>query len=285
MILITGATGNNGRELVRQLSLMGQPVRAMVRDSADASKLNGSNVETAIGDFERPETIESALRGVDKAFLLTPIAEHFVEWQGTFINSARRAGLKHLVKFSGMGASSNAESELLRLHHKTDEILRGSGVPFTILQPNSFHQNMLSSIGAIKTQGKFYLPFKNAAQSTVDIRDINEVAARVLTSPGHDGKTYVITGLEALTFKQVAQKLSTVLGREIEYMDVPLSAAADSMRRSGMPEWNVRVVAELLGYFAGGAASSVTDTVPQLLGRPAISFEQFVKDHRSAFSN
>jgi uncharacterized protein YbjT (DUF2867 family) len=283
MILITGATGNNGRELVRQLVAAGQHVRALVRDVAKATNLKGPNVELAVGDFDRPATLDAALRGVEKAFLLTPVAEHFVEWQRAFIETAQRAEVKHLVKFSGMGADSGVKVELLRLHNETDNLLRKSGVPFTILQPNSFHQNILSSADTIKTQGAFYWPLKNAAQSTVDIRDVNAIAARVFTSPGHEGNTYVITGPEALTFQQAAEKLSAVLGRDIQYVDVRLSAAADGMRKSGMPEWNVRAVSELLGYFASGAAATVTDTVPRLLGRPAISFEQFVQDHRAAF--
>jgi uncharacterized protein YbjT (DUF2867 family) len=109
------------------------------------------------------------------------------------------------------------------------------------------------------------------------------VAAKVFTTAGHEGKTYVITGPEALTFQQAAEKLSAVLGRTIQYVDVPLSAAEDGMRQSGMPEWNVHALSELLGYFASGAAAEVTETVPRLLGRPTISFEQFVKDHRGAF--
>jgi uncharacterized protein YbjT (DUF2867 family) len=283
MILITGATGNNGRELVRQLVAAGQHVRALVRNPAKVTNLKGPNVELVVGDFDQPATLDAALRGVEKAFLLTPVAEHFVEWQSVFIESAERAELKHLVKFSGMGADAGAKVELLRLHSETDNLLRNSGVPFTILQPNSFHQNILSSADTIKAQGAFYWPLKDAAQSTVDIRDINAVAARVFTSSGHEGKTYTITGPEALTFQQVAEKLSAVLGRDIRYVDVPLSAAADEMRKSAMPEWNVRAVTELLGYFASGAAATVTDTVPRLLGRPAISFEQFVQDHRAAF--
>ena len=124
----------------------------------------------------------------------------------------------------------------------------------------------------------------NAAQSTVDIRDICAIAAKALVEDGHEGKTYVITGPEALTFQQVAETLSNVLGREIRYIDVPLSVAADGMRKAGMPDWNVRIVSELLDYFASGAAATVSDAVPRLLGRPAISFEQFVKDHRGALS-
>jgi uncharacterized protein YbjT (DUF2867 family) len=119
----------------------------------------------------------------------------------------------------------------------------------------------------------------------VDIRDISAVAAKVFTNSGHEGKTYVITGPEALTFQQVAEKLSSVLARKIQYVDVPISAAADGMRKSGMPDWNVQAVSDLLAYFATGAAATVTDTVARLLGRPATSFEQFVKDHRAAFMN
>ena len=285
MILITGATGNNGQELIRQLTAMGQHVRALVRKPGDAAKLCGSNIEVVSGDFDLSETLESALQGVDKAFLLTPVAERFVQWQKEFIQAAKRAGIKHLVKFSGMGADPRSASELLKLHAETDDILRSSGVPFTILQPNSFHQNMLSSANTIKAQGVFYWPMKDASQSTVDVRDINAVAAKIFTSSGHEGKTYVITGPEALTFQQAAEKLSSVLGRKIQYVDVPISAAAEGLRDSAMPDWNVRAVTDLLAYFATGAAATVTDTVPRLLGRPATSFEQFVKDHRAAFMN
>jgi uncharacterized protein YbjT (DUF2867 family) len=283
VILITGATGNNGRELIRELTAMGQRVRALVRKPGEAARLEGSSVEVVAGDFDLPETLESALQGVEKAFLLTPVAERFVQWQKDFIGAAQRAKIKHLVKFSGMGANPRSASELLKLHFETDDILHASGVPFTILQPNSFHQNMLSSANTIKAQGVFYWPLKNASQSTVDIRDISAVAARVFTSSGHEGKTYVITGPEALTFQHAAEKLSSVLGRKIQYIDVPISAAADGMRKSGMPDWNVHAVSDLLAYFATGAAATVTDTVPRLLGRPATSFEQFVKDHRRAF--
>jgi uncharacterized protein YbjT (DUF2867 family) len=285
MILISGATGNNGQELIKQLTAAGERIRALVRNPAKAAHLKGANVELIAGDFDRPATLDAALRGVEKAFLLTPVAEPFVQWQTAFIQASQRAKVKHLVKFSGMGADAGSPSELLRLHYQTDEVLRKSGVPFTILRPNSFHQNILSSANTIKEQGAFYWPLKNASQSTVDIRDINAVATNVFTTSGHEGKTYVITGPEALTYAQVAEKLSSVLGRKVQYVDVPLSAAAESLRNTGMPDWNVRTVSEVLGYFANGAVATVTDTVPRLLGRPAISFEQFARDHRALFLN
>jgi uncharacterized protein YbjT (DUF2867 family) len=282
MILITGATGNNGRELVRQLVAAGQRVRALVRNPAKAAELKGPNVELAVGDFDQPATLDAALRGMDKSFLLTPVAEHFVEWQSAFIEAAQRAELKHLVKFSGMGADSGAKVELLRFHGETDNLLRNSGVPFTILQPNSFHQNILSSVDTIWTQGAFYWPLENAAQSTVDIRDICCCRESFYQSWPR-GKSLRHHRAGSFDISASAEKLSAVLGREIQYVDVPLSAAEDGMRKSGMPEWNIRAVGELLGYFASGAAATVTDTVPHLIGRPAIPFEQFVQDHRAAF--
>src|SRR5262249_8072248 len=270
---------------IRQLTAMGQRVRVLIRKPAEAAKLDGSNIEVAVGDFDKPETLEAALQGVEKALLLTPVAERFVQWQKDFIEAAQRAKIKHLVKFSGMGADAHSPSGLLKFHAETDDILRSSGVPFTILQPNSFHQNVLSFANTIKAQGEFYWPLKNAAQSTVDIRDISAVAAKVFTNSGHEGKSYVITGPEALTFQQVAEKLSSVLGRKIQYVDVPISAAADGMRKSGMPDWNVQAVSDLLAYFATGAAATVTDIVSRLLGPPPTSFPQFVKDQRAAFIN
>src|SRR5262245_43941500 len=131
MILITGATGNNGQELVRQLTAMGQPVRAFVRNPPEAARLKSPGIELAVGDFDQPETLDGALQDVEKSFLLTPVAERYVHWQTAFIESARRTGVKHVVKFSGMGADSRNAPELLRLHGETDDRLRGSGVPFT----------------------------------------------------------------------------------------------------------------------------------------------------------
>src|SRR6266508_3203663 len=116
MILITGATGINGRELIQQLTVDGQRVRALVRNPAKAANLKAPNVELFAGDFEQPTTLDAALKGADKAFLLAPMDERLVKWQCAFIEAARRVGLRHLVKFSGMGAELASQSEILRMH-------------------------------------------------------------------------------------------------------------------------------------------------------------------------
>lgn len=182
-----------------------------------------------------------------------------------------------------MGANSNSPAEILRQHGQTDEALSASGLMFTILRPNSFYQNLLFSAGTIKDHGAFYLPLRDGRQSLVDVRDIADVAVETLTSPGHEGKTYEITGPESLTYHEVAEKLSVVLGKPVRYVDVPAETALDSMLKAGMPEWNARALVELYGVFASGAAARTTDTVNRILGRNPITCSQFIRDHASAF--
>jgi uncharacterized protein YbjT (DUF2867 family) len=284
MILVLGATGTNGREVVRRLSAAGQRVRAMVRNPSKAGDLPSENVELVPGDLDDPRSLDAALAGVDRAFFVASVDRRYIGWFGNFLAAAHGADAPHVVKFSGMGARSDSPAEILRQHGQTDQALTDSGLPFTILQPNSFYQNLLWSAGTIKDQGAFYLPMSSARQSLVDVRDIAAVAVAVLTGTGHEGKTYVITGPESLSYHQVADKLSAVLGRPIRYVDVPPEAAHDSMLKAGMPEWNARAVTELYGIFAAGAAARTTATVEQITGQRPIAFDQFARDHAAAFS-
>src|SRR5262249_39052687 len=140
------------------------------------------------------------------------------------------------------------------------------------------------SAAAIKDSGVFYLPVGDARQSLVDVRDIASVAVRALTEPGHEGRTYELTGPESLSYSDVAEILTRVLGRPVRYAVVPPETALGFMRTSGMPEWNARAVVELYGAFAGDAYSRTTDAIERITGNPPISFERFVRDHAAAFS-
>ena len=148
-------------------------------------------------------------------------------------------GRPHVVKFSGLGAGV-ADTAIQRQHAETDALLQASGLPYTILRPNSFFQNLLLSAGTIKDHGAFYLPMRDGKQSLVDVRDVATVAVKVLTEPGHEGQVYEITGPESLSYAEVAATLSRVLGRPVRYVDVPPEVARDSMLRAGMPPWNER---------------------------------------------
>jgi uncharacterized protein YbjT (DUF2867 family) len=199
-----------------------------------------------------------------------------------FFEAAHRAGGPHVVKFSGMGAGGPAE--ILRQHGDSDRLLAESGLPYTILRPNSFYQDLLWSAGSIRERGEFYLPLRDARQSLVDVRDIADAAVAVLTGNGHAGKVYDLTGPAALSFAEVADTLSAVIGRPVRYVDVPPEAARQAMEGAGMPAWNAAAVAELYGYFADGKAAAVTGDIERLTGRPATSFAQFARDHAAAFA-
>jgi uncharacterized protein YbjT (DUF2867 family) len=282
MILVVGATGTNGREVVQQLSARGVPVRALVRGTEKSPDLRLANVELVRGDLGDPPSLDAALRGVRKAFIVTAVDQRCVEWFRNFFAAAKRAGGPHVVKFSGMGAGS-ADTPIMNQHGETDDMLQRSGMPWTILRPNSFHQNLLWSAGTIKDQGTFYLPLGDAKQSLVDVRDIGAVAAEVLTGAGHEGQVYELTGPESLSYHDVAATLTKVLGKPVRYVPVSLDAAKESMLKAGMPEWNAASLKDLYRVFATGTYARTTDTIARLTGRPPRSFEQFARDHAGAF--
>jgi uncharacterized protein YbjT (DUF2867 family) len=283
MILIIGATGTNGREVAVRLAAAGRKVRALVRSPKKATELATLGVEFVPGDLDDPASLDAALRGVERAFIVTAVDQRCVGWFRNFFDAAKRAGTRHIVKFSAMGAGDPG-AEILRQHGETDAMLVSSGVPYTILQPNSFYQNMLWSAGSIRERGEFYLPLRDARLSLVDVRDIASVAMAVLTEAGHEGKTYEITGPESLSFVDVAATLSKVLGKPVRYVDVPPEAAKQAMLAAGMPEWNAAAVTELYGAFATGRYGRTTDIVQRITGKPPISFEQFVRDNATAFA-
>ncbi len=280
-ILITGATGHNGSEILRQLSARGVPARAMTRNPDEAPDL--PQVEWVAGGFDDPASLAAAMQGIDKAFIVMPVSPKIDAWVEAFITAARQAGVRHIIKFSGFGARTDSPSEIIRLHGASDERVRSSGLDWTLLQPNSFFQNILGSIATIQAENRFYLPMKDGSQSMIDIRDIAEVAVAVLTQDGHENQTYRLSGPEALNFHQVAQVLSEVLGREIQYVDVPPEAARQSMLEMGMPEWTAGALAEILSVFAEGGYDEVTSTVEDVTGHAPRSFRQFVEDHRALF--
>ncbi len=282
MILVIGATGTNGREVVRRLAGAGQRVRALVRDPARADGLNLPTVELAQGDLGDPASLDRAFAGVSRAFVVTAVDQRAGEWFAIAFNAAKRAGKPHVVKFSGMGAGTT-DAALLRQHGETDEMLKASGLPYTILRPNSFFQNMLWSAGTIKDHGAFYLPMRDGRQSLVDVRDIAAVAVKVLTETGHEGKVYEITGPESLSYAEVAATLTRVLGKPVRYVDVPPAVAKDSMLKAGMPGWNADAVTELYGAFATGQFGYTTDTVQRITGQPPIPFEQWTREKATAF--
>ena len=287
MILITGATGNNGIEIVKLLSRRGIPCRALVRSAEKATMLSGlAGVEVAYGDFGQPETLAPALKGIDRALLISSADPRLPELQGNFVQAAKRAGVPYVVKFSGAWSMTGADLRgwrFARWHAEAEKRLEDSGLAFTHLQPNQFMQVYLRFQPTIAAQRKFFAACKDSKVSPVDIRDIAEVAVAVLTGSGHEGKSYVLTGPEALTYYQVAERLSAAIGQTVSYVDVPLETAKKTMVDSGAPGWYVEGQMEQYQVRLMGYQSEVTSVVAEVAKKQPISFGQFARDYTSYF--
>lgn len=282
-ILIAGATGSNGRALITTLSEKAVRLRALVRNTEAAAEVLPGHVEIVAGDLSHPESMRSAFDGVDRAYVVTAVHPQTVTLFDNFYAAAKQAGVKQLVKFSGLGASTASSSEIIRQHGESDDRLRASGIPYTILRPNSFHQNMLWQAAAIAATDTFYLPVGDAAQSTIDVRDIAEITATILTSDAHMNRSYDLTGPQSLTFHDVAQIIGRLRGRPVSYVPISPEVAERSMKEQGLPDWAAHALAEIQALFGTGAYADVLPDTARLLGRSPRNFEAFAQDHLSHF--
>jgi uncharacterized protein YbjT (DUF2867 family) len=285
VILVTGATGNTGSKLVRLLAEAGAPARALVRSPEKAASIHRLGLETVLGDFEQPDTLDAAMAGCDHLFLLSPPSPHQSEQERNAIAAAKRAGVGHVVALSVLGSSPDASVPFGRWHGEIDRHLVESGLPYTLLLPSGFMQNFLASAPTVAVQGALCGMTGDSRTSYIDLRDVAAVAARVLTSPGHQRKAYALTGPEALSGDEVAERLSAATGHQVGYVDVGPDAYRRALAGAGLPGWLVDRLIELNIMMAAGHAGGVTDDVATLIGRPPRTFEQFAADHRAAFGS
>lgn len=284
MILVTGATGNAGAEVVRALLEKGQPVRAFVRDPIKAESLFGEPAELAPGDFAEPDSVRAALDGVDSVFLSGADDPRRVAWEMDAIDMAAAAGVRRIVKLSSIVAQPGAPVAFWDWHGQIEQHLRASGLATTILRANAFMSNVLAGADRVAHEGRLFAPAGEAAIAMIDPRDVGAAAAAVLTTPGHDGKTHVLTGPEAITYEQAAADLSVATGREVEYIDVPDEAAKQAMIEGGLPEFVAKEIVQVFVMLRQGVGRQVTPTVEELTGSPARDFASFARDHARLFA-
>lgn len=283
-VLVTGATGTVGREVVPRLAVAGVKVRAAARHP-EMLALPEDYVDTTVMDLRDPADLDRALEDVQKVFYLSPLDKTMAEHAALMVERAQAHGVRHMVRLSAMGVGYPRPITLGKVHAEVERIIRGSGIEWTFLRPNSFMQNFITYWGeSIRKQNAFFIPQRQGRVSIIDARDIADVAVATLTEDGHAGKAYELTGPEALSNHDVAKTLSDVLGRGISYKDIPANEARSALTDQGMSEWMIEVILELFEMSAADEAAEVTNTVEQLTGNAPIRFEAFVRDFSHAFN-
>jgi uncharacterized protein YbjT (DUF2867 family) len=275
MILVTGATGNIGGEVVRALAGAGEEVRGLIRRDEDRSRLP-AGVEGVVGDLNRPETLSSALAGVRGVHLLSG----YQDMPG-LLAEIRRAGVEHVVLQSSSsvpgGDMSNA---VARYHILSEAAVRESGVPWTFLQPNSFMSNTFQWLPQLQAGDVVRAAFPDVRVATIDPVDVAAVSAQALTSKGHEGRSYRLSGPESLLPGDRVAVLAEVLGRDLRF-----EGQSDAEARAEMSEaMPAEYVDAFFSFFVDGKLdeSQVLPTVEEVTGRPPRSFEQWARTHADA---
>jgi len=282
VILVTGATGKVGREVVRLLASDNIPVRAFVRDPARASGVRLPGVDIAIGDMGRPDTLDRALSGVNRVFLLSPADPEQVTLQGNVVQACKRMGVARIVKISVAGGP-DAATQIGRWHWTTEKQIEASGLGFTMLRPILYMQQSLSFAPSVATSGSFSAPMGTGEVAMVDTRDVAAMAVRALTEDGHEHKIYDVTGPEALSFDAMADAISEAIGRKVSYVHVPPEYSRKQMLGGGVPRWLTDDMLQLFASLREGYGATVSDAVHRVTGQRPRSFQQFARDHAHAF--
>lgn len=279
-ILVTGATGTIGSELVKQLQAAKADFAVMVRSAAKAP----TGVATRIADWDDVAALTAAMRGFDTVFLLLPLQANKLELAKNAAAAAKAAGVKHIVRASGAGADANSPFAMPKLQGAIDQLLADTGISATFLRNSTFMQNYITfQTDAVKS-GTFYGAYADAAQSMIDVRDIAAVAAKILQNPApHAGKAYTLTGAEAITSAEAAQLLASAVGKPVNYVAVSREQAVEAMKGMHYPPFIIEQMDSLNRIISAGYAAGMSTDVQTLLGRKPIGFAQFAKDYAAVW--
>jgi (4-alkanoyl-5-oxo-2,5-dihydrofuran-3-yl)methyl phosphate reductase len=288
MILVTGATGTIGREVVMGLVAAGEAVRALTRDPSRATELD-TRAETVTGDLGDPESLTAALAGVDRVFLLTGGGPETPLHDANLTEAAARAGVRHIVKLSIIGAEYGFEDLVSTWHLAGERTVRQiagrtDGLAWTFLRPGEFMSNARLWAGPIKSKSTVFWSQTKAKVAVIDPRDVAALAVTVLTTPGHEGRTYRVGGPEPLSVDERVDKLGNALGRSLNVVEIPIQAVAEAATRAGRQ----RIVVETtLGNLTREEfrrrAAMVLPTFEDVVGRPPHTFDEWVKDNIEMF--
>jgi uncharacterized protein YbjT (DUF2867 family) len=284
-ILVTGATGTIGKQVVRALRERGLAVRAGARTPETLQDLKALGAETVRIDWDDRASLKAAFAGVDRVFLLTPFVEEPLPYVKAAIAAAREAGVSFILRLSGAGADANSPAALPRHHGQGENLVKESGIRWAVIQPNFFQDNFANfQSGSIKAQGAFYGAAGAGKTSYVSSSDVGASAAAILAEPDeHASQTYLLTGPEAVSDGEVARLLGALLGREVEFVNLEPDALAAGLRGQGTPEWQVQGLLFLESVKANGWAGAVSPAVQQITGRAPENIRSFLERNQARF--
>lgn len=284
MLLITGATGDVGRAVLTELADTPQRVRALVSDPQQLT-MRAPNIEVAIGDLSDPSTLGAALEGVDAAFLASSFEPRMVDNQVRFVEKAKKAGLNHIVQLSGIGADSHRCCvRLFSWFGQVEDAIQASKLKHTRLRPTFYFQNLLSYADQVTSQGVIAGPFRQVPWTWVDARDVGAVAAITLTNAQYAGGAYTLTGPDLLTYVELAERMSRVIGKTIRYSDMSANEARGRMQAIGVPPVLIEAKLELWDAYASGFIYvEPTQIIKDLTGREPRNLDAFLREHREKF--
>ncbi|QJB55607.1 NmrA family NAD(P)-binding protein [Pseudodesulfovibrio sp. zrk46] len=279
-VFVAGAAGNIGRALLAELKEKNLEAVAGVHSEDKAAAISGEGVEARIMEFSDQASMEKAMAGCDKMFLVLPLTETMSRFGHLAVEAAKAAGIEYIVRSSGYASSSDAHWRLGREQGMVDQFVEDSGIPFTILRPNSFMQNFSGPMADMVKAGFVGLAEEEAKVSYIDVRDIAACAATLLNDVGeHANKFYALTGPEGLSGADVATKLSAAAGKEIVYRPMEEEVFAATLKENGIPEWNVNMLISLARIVKLGMIGNVTKAVEYLTDTPARTFDAFAEEN------
>ncbi|WP_194816717.1 NAD(P)H-binding protein [Nocardia sp. XZ_19_385] len=282
MILVTGATGTIGSEIVRQLAGREVKVRAVTRDPAQAQVPDG--VEVVRGDYTDGASMAAAMAGAEAVFLVSVLGPDDADTDRALVDTARAAGVRRIVKLSAIGTGEPGLGDFSTWHLPGENAVRDSGLEWTILRPSSFATNTLSWADAVRSGQPVPNLTGTGTQGVIDPRDIAAVAVEALVSSAHSGRLYTLTGPELLSGPDQAAILADGLGRPVDVADIPHSVAAEHMRAAGMSPQYVEGALAGQEYVRGGGNAVLTDDVQSVLGRPPHTYADWVAANAAAFT-
>ena len=285
MILITGATGKTGSATAKSLGEKGETFRALIRNEEKKEGLESLGGEVVIGSIENTEVVNQSMQGVKTVLVLLPNSESQLALEKQLVDSAKQAGVERIVKMSSIEATPDATSPIPKLHLESEEYIKQSGLAWTMIKPNFYMQNLLASAGTIKDQGKIFLPMGEGKTGMIDTTDVGKVIAKVLSEDGHESMNHEITGPEILSFYEVAEIFSKALGKQVDYVDVPMDAYKETLGQFLTNQWHLDAVIDLFKGIAEGGIEDKTNTFNELTGETPKSLSQFLAENSFIFKS